>query len=72
MSKVMRSIDAKSFIIGVLLTIVIGSAMGQQSGFVVPQLGNNRSTSTRKITNSIPRGYEVVGVDNGTIYYWKR
>ena len=80
MSKVMRTIDAKSFIIGVLLTIVIGSAMGQQSGMSLDEiygLGTGRSTrarstSTKKITNSIPSGYEVVGVDNGTIYYWKR
>ena len=75
MSKVMRSIDAKSFIIGVLLTIVIGSAMGQQSGMSLDEiygLGKGRSTSTKKITTSIPRGYEVVGVDDGTIYYWKR
>ena len=74
MSKVMRTIDAKSFIIGVLLTIVIGSAMGQQSMSLdeIYRIGTNRSTSTKKITTSIPRGYEVVGVDDGTVYYWKR
>lgn len=71
MSKVMRTIDAKSFIIGVLLTIVIGSALGQQIG-IQPVWSGASGTSTKKITNSIPSGYEVVGVDDGTIYYWKR
>ena len=70
MSKVMRVIDAKSFIIGVLLTIVIGSAMGQQIG--IQPVWSGAGSGTKKITKSIPSGYEVVGVDNGTIYYWKR
>ncbi len=72
MSKVIKAIDAKSFIIGVLLTIVIGSAMGQQIGIQPVWSGAGGTSTTKKITTSIPSGYEVVGVDNGTIYYWKR
>ena len=63
MSKVMGSIDAKSFIIGVLSTVIVCMVMGAGSN----EKKNSDTYEIEIVEKDIPAGYDVVGVHDETL-----
>ena len=63
MSKVMGSIDAKSFIIGVLSAVIVCMAMGAGSN----EKKKSNTYEIEIVEKDIPAGYDVVGVNDETL-----
>ena len=87
MSRVMRTIDAKSFIIGVLSAVIVVMAMGAQRAntnwgrpYLSPWVDYEAGGQITKIYQTSSDGVKQVGTVDGTpfgvagtgILYWKR